>query len=200
MDSVALKNTIKSAPRGCGPSGWRYEHIQAIFEDEKSADLLYMMCNHIALGKVPSKIIPLLLGSRLIALPKSHGDVRPIAVREVFRRVTAGTICKQKSAVSSAHFSPVQHGIATPGGAELLTHHIQVLLESNPDWSILKTEVRNSFISVARKRLLRQIEEDLPDIYPRVRQMYGKPSTLIYVTEGRVELLTSSQGVHQGDH
>ena len=29
--------------------------------------------------------------------------------------------------------------------------------------------------------------------------MYGEPSTLIYVTEGRVELLTSSQGVHQGD-
>ena len=198
---VAFKNTIKSATRGsgCGPSGWRYEHIQAIFKDDKSADLLYMMCNHIALGKVPSKIIPLLAGSRLIALPKSNGDVRPIAIGEVFRRVTARTICKQKSAVFSAHFSPVQYGIATPEGAELLTHHIQVLLESNPDWSILKTDVRNAFNSVARKHLLRQIEEDLPDIYPHVRQMYGEPSTLIYVTEGRVELLTSSQGVHQGD-
>ena len=29
--------------------------------------------------------------------------------------------------------------------------------------------------------------------------MCGELSTLIYVTEGRVELLTSSQGVHQGD-
>ena len=101
MDRVAFKNTIKSAPRGsgCGPSGWRYEHIQAIFEDDKSADLLYVMCNHIALGKVPYKIIPLLSGSTLIALPKSNGDVRPIAIGEVFRRVTARTICQQKSAV-----------------------------------------------------------------------------------------------------
>ena len=117
MDRVAFKNTIKSAPRGsgCGPSGWRYEHIQAIFEDDKSTDLLYTMCNHIALGKVRSKIIPLLSGSRLIALPKSNGDVRPITIGEVFRQVTARTICKQQSAVFSAHFSPVQHGIATPG-------------------------------------------------------------------------------------
>ena len=101
MDRVAFKNTIKSVPRGsgCGPSGCRYEHIQAIFEDDKSADLLYVMCNHIALGKVPSKIIPLLSGSRRIALPKSNGDVRPIAIGEVFRRVTARTICKQQSAV-----------------------------------------------------------------------------------------------------
>ena len=150
MDRVAFKNTIKSAPRGsgCGNSGWRYEHIQAIFEDDKSADLLYRMCNYIALGKVPSKIIPLLSGSRLIALAKGNGDVRPIAIGEVFRRVTARTICKQKSAVSSAHFSPVQHGIATPGGAELVTHHIRVLLESNPDWSFLNTDVRNAFNSV----------------------------------------------------
>ena len=126
MDRVAFKNTIKSAPRGsgCGPSGWRYEHIQAIFEDDKSAGLLYMMCNHIALGKVSSKIIPLLSGSRLIVLPKSNDDVRPITIGEVFRRVAARTICEQQSAIFSAHFSPVQHGITTPGGAELLTHHI----------------------------------------------------------------------------
>ena len=29
--------------------------------------------------------------------------------------------------------------------------------------------------------------------------MYEEPCTLIYVTEGRVELLTSSQGVYQGN-
>ena len=111
----------------------------------------------------------------------------------------AKTICQQKSTDFSTHFSPVQHGIATPGGAELLSHHIQVLLERNPDWSVLKTDVRNAFNSVARKCLLQRVAEDFPDVYPHVRQMYGDPSKLIYVTEGRVELLTSSQGVHQGD-
>ena len=90
LGRATFTNIIKSAPKGsgCGPSGWRYEHIQVIFYDDNSADLLYTMSNHIALGNVPSKIVPLLSGSRLIALPKSNGDVRPIAIGEVFRRVT----------------------------------------------------------------------------------------------------------------
>ncbi|XP_062499650.1 uncharacterized protein LOC134176971 [Corticium candelabrum] len=151
------------------------------------------------LGDVPPNVVPLLSASKLIAIPKHGNDVRPIAVGEVFRRLTAKTICQQKSPEFASYFSPIQHGIATPGGAELLTHHIQILLEQNPDWSILKTDVRNAFNSVSRERLLQQIAKDFPDIYPHVKQLYGESSKLIYVTDKGVELLTSSEGVHQGD-
>ena len=108
--------------------------------------------------------------SRLIALPKSGSDVRPIAVGEVFRRLTAKVICHQKSSEFSS-FCPFQHGTATPGGAELLTHHIQFLLESNPSWSVLKTDVKNAFNSVSRQSILQQIAQDFPDIYPHVKEI-----------------------------
>ena len=108
--------------------------------------------------------------SRLIALPKSGSDVRPIAVGEVFRRLTAKVICHQKSSEFSSFFCPFQHGIATPGGAELVTHHIQYLLESNPSWSVLITDVKNAFNSVSRQSVLQQIAQDFPDTYPHVKQ------------------------------
>ena len=102
------------------------------------------MCNTIVSSDVLHTIVPLLSASKLIALPKTESDVRPIAIGEVFRRLTAKTICQQKFSDFSSFFSPLQHGIATPEGGELLTHHIQILLEKNPDWSILKTDVRNA--------------------------------------------------------
>ena len=50
-----------------------------------TSDLLYLVCNNIASGEIPSKIIPLLSASTLIALPKHGSDV----IGEVFRRLTA---------------------------------------------------------------------------------------------------------------
>ena len=61
---------------------------------------------------------------RLIALRKSNGDVRPIAIGETLRRVTAKAICLQKRDDFSDYFQPLQHGVATPSGQELLSHHI----------------------------------------------------------------------------
>ena len=201
LDRSVFINAIKNAPKasGCGPSGWRYEHVRILLDNDITTDLLFQTCNHIFSGDVPPNVVPLLSASKLIAIPKHGNDVRPIAVGEVFRRLTAKTICQQKSPEFASYFSPIQHGIATPGGAELLTHHIQILLEQNPDWSILKTDVRNAFNSVSRERLLQQIAKDFPDIYPHVKQLYMESSKLIYVTDKGVELLTSSEGVHQGD-
>ena len=133
----------------------------------------------------------------LIALAKSGSNVRPIALK-FFRRLTAKVICHQKSSEFSSFFCPLQHGIATPGGAELLRNHIQFLLESNPSWSVLKTDI-NAFNSVSRQSVLHQIAQDFPDIYPHIKQFYGVPSSLIYNIGKGVARLSSSQGVHQRD-
>ena len=95
-------------------------------------DSLYLMSSLIAEGKVPSSVSPLLTAAGLIALPKSNAEIRPIAIGEVIRRVTAKAVCLQMSTAFSSFFHPIQHGIATPGGAELLIHHVEALLEDNP--------------------------------------------------------------------
>ena len=64
--------------------------------------------------------------------PKTNGDVGPTAIGDSLRRITARAICFQERTTFSEHFSPIQHGVATAGGTELLNHHIHLLMEENP--------------------------------------------------------------------
>ena len=84
LDAVNLFNVVKRLPRGssAGPSGWRYEHIQALSNSLITSDHLHAVCAAIASGSLPISIRPLLSSSRLIALPKANGDVRLIAIGE----------------------------------------------------------------------------------------------------------------------
>ena len=70
-------------------------------------DSLHSVCALIADGNVPPNIIPLLSASRLIALPKTNGDVRPIAIEETLRRITAKAMCLQERLSFSEYFSPM---------------------------------------------------------------------------------------------
>ena len=94
LKKSVLTDLIKKAPRGAAPglSGWRYEHLCILVDNVITSDLLYVVCCHIAEGKLPSAALPLFSLSRLIALPKHNGDVRPIAIATL-RRLTAKAIC-----------------------------------------------------------------------------------------------------------
>ena len=201
LKKEAFFNAIRKAPRGsgAGPSGWRYEHLNTLLENDLTCELLYLVCSLIAGGKVPNSVLPLLTASRLIALPKANDDVRPIAIGEVIRRATAKAICSQMNSSFASYFKPIQHGIATPGGAELLVHHLSFLMENNPGLSVLCTDVKNAFNSVSRDSILSQVMKVFPEIYHHVRQMYDSPSTLIYVKGKDIVKLQSEEGVHQGD-
>ena len=98
-----------------------------------------------------------------------------------------------------AFFSPLQHGVAVEGGSELLIHHLNMLLESHPDWFILKTDIKNAFNSVERAHLLPLVAKAFPDIYRHVHQMYAGFSPLIFNDGHNAHLLLSQEGVHQGD-
>ena len=128
-------------------------------DNHSTFDSLRSVCALIADGNVPPNIIPLLSASQLIALPKANGAVRPIAIGESLRRITARAICLQERSSFSEYFSPIQHGVATAGGAELLTHHIQLHMDQNPEWSVLKTDVSNAFNSISRKCLMEEISK-----------------------------------------
>ena len=201
LDQHTLMQAIRKAPRGssAGPSGWRYEHLKCLIGINETADLLSSACNSIAQGHLPEETIQLLSSSRLIALPKKSNDVRPIAIGEVFRRITAKTICMQKREDFSAFFAPIQNGVAIKGGSELLIHQIQVILESHPDWLVLKTDVSNAFNCINRSHLLKEVHKAFPDLYNHSFCMYGRSSSLVYSMKSESIIIQSEEGVHQGD-
>ena len=129
--------TLSKLPRcsGSGPSGWNFEHFKTLASRATTAGKFFAVCSLIANGNIPDGVAKLLSASRLIALPKSNGDVT-LAVGECVRRLTAKVLCLQKKESFAAFFSPLQHGVAVEGGSELLIHHLNMHLESHPDWFI----------------------------------------------------------------
>ena len=129
MNAEEFFNVVKSLSRGTGTgsSGWRFEHLKVLLEDEVTADGLFTACSLMARGDLPLEIAKLLSASRLIALSKCNGDVRPIAIGECLRCITARAICRQEREAFADYFCPIQHGVSTSSGSELLAHHIKLL-------------------------------------------------------------------------
>ena len=134
-----LGNNERSRGSGAGPSGWHYEHLRVLMGNVITNDLLYLMSSLIAEGKVPSSVLPLLTAARLIALPKSNADIRPIAIAWRGDTKSHSKSCLQMSTTFSSYFHPIQHGLATPGGAELLVQQWRIqrgsmepFLDQNP--------------------------------------------------------------------
>ena len=96
-------------------------------------------------------------------------------------------------------FCPIQHGVSTKCGTELIAHHISLTLESNPNWIVLKSDVKNAFNSVSRDQIMEQVSLTFPELYNHVIQMYGKPSSLVFMQGSFTVVIPSEEGVHQGD-
>ena len=96
-------------------------------------------------------------------------------------------------------FCPIQHGVSTKCGTELIAHHISLTLETNPNWIVLKSDVKNAFNSVSRDQIMEQVSLAFPDLYNHVIQMYGKPSSLVFMQGSSTVIIPSEEGVHQGD-
>eukprot|EP00973_Karenia_brevis_P024705 3406940-Karenia_brevis.AAC.1 len=72
-----------------------------------------------ARGDVPRALAPFLAGASLTALPKKDSSVRPIAVGETWRRLTAKCLCFEYREQASSLLFPLQIGVAQPLGTEV---------------------------------------------------------------------------------
>ena len=150
----------------------------------------------------PIEVSQALAAARLIGLAKENGDVRPIAVGECLRGLCACCISLQEKASIAAILAPVQYGVATSGGGgglEQVVHQIQVGLESHDNWCLFKCDISNAFNSISRAAIFRETCQHLPCILPFTKLLYGQPSPLIYRGNNSSTVLSSQQGVHQGD-
>ena len=99
----------------------------------------------------------------------------------------------------SSFFAPIQHCLSSSCGSEGVVHHIQAFLDKNKDWVLLKTDVKNAFNSIDHLAIANRLSSSLPSIMPHFCQMYGRPSSLVFSSPTGATLLSSEEGVHQGD-
>jgi len=187
-----------SAP---GPSGARAQHLKdALTPADKGPVLeaLTPLTQLLANGCAPREVAPFLAGAGLVALPKAKGGVRPIAVGELLRRLTAKLLCAEVKDEAHSYTFPAQVGVATPLGAETAVHVVRQWMErqegSNTK-AALKLDFRNAFNLVDRSAMLHEVDAHFPTLSRWVRWCYEEESSLLFAGH---ELL-SATGVQQGD-
>jgi hypothetical protein len=74
-------------------------------------DQLTAVVNLLVQGHACSSIMPLLAGAGLVALPKPSKGVRPIAIGELLRRLTAKCLMHEVRADAKTYLWPAQVGL-----------------------------------------------------------------------------------------
>ena len=125
VNTESVSCAIKSFPKGSGrgPSGLRPQHLRDALVPGVEDEVLHQLTaviNIFVRGEAPNEVRSFLSGASLTALPKDDGDLMPIAVGEVLRRL-AGKCCANNDNDDMREIlKPWQVGVGIDGGMRRL--------------------------------------------------------------------------------
>jgi hypothetical protein len=195
----AILNAIASIGKEKAPglSGWTRPLLDLVIEAEGSAivPFLRLLADMIRQGTAPGA--SLLCASRLIALEKPGGGLRPIAIGDLVYRIAAKAILL--GSYKPGCLLQGQLGVNSPGGVEPAIFLLEEAI-SGPNRAkmvnLASIDLKNAYNSTSRKAIAAAIAKFAPTFSRAATWAYNSPSLLI--TEG-LEALASAEGVRQGD-
>ena len=195
----AIEAAVGSMSREVAPglSGWTRPLLDTASTGPDNSFLLALrlLTDMIRQGTAPGRA--LLCASRLIALEKPTGGIRPIAIGDLLYRVAM-------KAILTSHFRPemllpCQLGVKSVGGVEpaifLLEEAITGANKQNYK-RIASLDLTNAFNSIGRTAISAAVARYAPTLYRATKWAYNHPSLLVTHTG---DTLASAQGVRQGD-
>ena len=141
--------------------------------------------------------IELILSNRLIPLDKGNGEVRPIGVGEVIRRLIGKCVSKigKQDVIDASGATQVCAGHKS--GSEAAIHAMHDIFESNETDAALLVNASNAFNSLNRVAAMHNVRVICPIITIYAINTYRAPARLFII--GGKEL-KSLEGTTQGDH
>ena len=203
IDTGLVEQCIRSFHRlsGGGPSGLRPIHLKNCLATEYRDEVVERctaLVNLLAKGDAPASLAPFLAGGNLTALPKKDNGIRPVAVGDVWRRLTSKCLCNEFKEQSSAYFFPHQIGVGQPLGTEIGLETARQWCNrnsNNPSAVFVKVDFTNAFNCVNRQTLLEQCRHIFPGLSRWAEWCYIQPSNLYFGAHS----IASESGVQQGD-
>ena len=172
IDVDMVEAGIRSFHRlsGGGPTGLRPIHLKNTLTTEHRDEVLERstaLVNILAKGEAPISLAPFLAGANLTALPKKGNGIRPVAVGEVWRRLTAKCLCKEFKDQASTFFFPLQIGVGQTLGTEVGLETARQWCSrnnNNPNSVFVKIDFTNAFNTVNRQTFLDQCRHHFPGL------------------------------------
>ena len=122
-------------------------------------------------GSIPNDVKDIIVGGRLIALHKSSGGIRPIAIGYTRRRIATKCANSFEILKMSSYHSPIQLGVGVPGGAEAAVHSLRCYVNTMADDEIIvKLDFANAFNTLRRDTIMKSIAKFIPELYCFVQQ------------------------------
>ena len=121
LPAELVARMLRSFPAGSapGPSGLRAQHLLDALTPAAKATVIEQLASVLSLlarGAAPESLMPHLAGAKLFAAEKKDGGVRPIAVGEILRRLTAKCLCHAAKDSARNLLWPLQVGCGSPLG------------------------------------------------------------------------------------
>lgn len=205
---VAVEKRLSARNNGTagGATGWTYE--QALVPVQVSSEgrrAVLKFLNLILSGTLPRSSF--LLESLLVGLAKLRegiptGDVRPIAIGEVWYRLSMICALVQKGSEIGAALAQdgLQVGVGTRGGVEAVAHAVVTALETDDQNVALAVDCQNAFNTLDRSAMFAAVKARMPELLPVVQWAYGAGTPLHIVgAPAGTAPIWSQRGVRQGD-
>lgn len=168
--------------------------LREVAKRDEVQKFLILLTRLFQTGTVPG--IQLLTLSRLVALDKPDGGVRPIAVSEILYRLIAKVALRRS--FKPEQLAPFQLGVQSPGGVEPIIHLLHDFYNGDLQGynHVLSLDFKNAFNALRRRNISAGILRHAPEFFKLARLSYGTPTALI-MYDGTV--IQSAEGVRQGD-
>ena len=154
--------------------GGRWEHWRVVLASPTALTALHEVLLRVADGNLPESAARVLAASKLTALRKPGGGVRPIAAPSLLRRLAGRSLVRAWRAGLAAVLGHRQYAVGTAAGGELLAHTARALTEADPDLVLLALDARNAFCSADRETCLQGLAELAPELEPCARLFSGR--------------------------
>jgi len=171
------------------------------------AELLELIGN----GRVPSdwtNVRSYLVNTKGIALAKANSvKVRPIGIMDALSQTAAGVLAR-KTAPHVAPFCNYNFAVNVSAGTEAAGHCARAILEANPTWVGIQTDIENAYNSITRTRFFARLftlirsgaNEFIIALARSAIYTYGTPSLISFKCKvtGNIYRIDVGSGVVQG--
>ena len=193
---VVLKALDQFDPESSpGISGWTFRLLKTVCEVPRVLEFIVLLTGQVMQGTAPGR--DMLCASRLTAIRKPNGGIRPIAVGESLYRLIMSAILEKK--FDPASLLPCQLGVKSPGGIDPIARGFELAAEGKLDQPYkfgVSLDGINAFNEIGRDGTSEAIYTYNPKVWRTFKWAYGSYSDLVV---GKWVIL-SRQGVRQGDN